>query len=92
MQMTPYLLNSAFLANIHIIKHLTCHANVVGTYHYSLLCPHQMLDLCADGQTDGQIDGWTNEQTKYHKPVVHALRVKNIFYATLIPHFVTAMQ
>ena len=41
-QMMPYLLNEAFLAKTHNLKHLTCHANSVGTYHYLLLCSHDL--------------------------------------------------
>ena len=48
----PYLLNEAFLEKPHNLKRLTCHANAVGTYHYS----HIVRLVC--GRTDGG-------QTKY---------------------------
>ena len=52
MQMMPYLLNEAFLAQAHNLICLTCHANAVGAYHYSLLFSHRWISVWTDRPTD----------------------------------------
>ena len=89
--MTPYLLNEAFLAKTHNLKHLTCHANAVGAYHYSLLCSHRdSLDKCADRQRTN----YGSREGPSHPSVLRALpsfhhSILLFFRTSILPFFHT---